>query len=63
MATHGGELTVGQLRHFLSAFDEDTRVVLGRVGGGVELRCHANTYYPPQLEKEWPYVILDVGDN
>ena len=64
MATYS-ELTVGKLKHFLSAFSDDTKVVVGCADKDVVLReCHANTYYPPDVDcDQWPWVILDAGEN
>lgn len=63
MATHG-ELTVGKLKHFLNAFSDETKVVMGQPGKAESTcGCHANTYYPPEQEEEWPLVVIDAGDN
>lgn len=63
MATKG-ILTAGKLKQFLNGFEDDTRVVMGCQGSDfVLIECHANTYYPPGKEDEWPWVIIDEGDG
>lgn len=62
MATQG-ELTVGKLKQYLSAFPDDTKIVLGNKDSGeVSLDCWANTYYPP--DKEFTvWVVIDHGTH
>ncbi len=62
MATKG-ELTVGKLRDYLSAFSDDTKVVLGREGEDkVHKDCWANTYYPPEHDCT-VWVVIDPGKH
>lgn len=61
MATYG-KLTVGKLKKFLAAFPEETPIVLGKSEQEIT-ECHANTYYPPDREDEWPLLIIDEGEG
>jgi len=62
MATYG-ELTVGKLKKYLEAFEDDTKIVLGQKDTDeVGKECWANTYYPPD-EPCTVCVVIDHGQH
>jgi len=62
MATHG-ELTVGKLKRFLEAFEDNTKIVIGQKGTDEVLTtAMANTYCPPE-EDHALWVIIDPREH